>query len=214
MPANSRSNLAGSAIGLALVLVSEAVLGQNNCEGLLADPKDRIVDIVSSRHDELAGDAKEIERIIDDLVRPYFDFDYGSEQILGKYWKDASREQQQQFASAFYEYLVAGFGPLLIYFKPDTLVLEATCNRQEQLGQQLFVQDGVLTLNDGTQVSLHFVMHPTADGVEIFDIQADGNSQLVHFRSQFADDLQRDGLIALIAWLEKEAALLREQRGE
>jgi ABC-type transporter MlaC component len=196
------------------MLVSPMAPGQTSCDGLLAKPRDRIVDIVAARYDELAENLEEIDRLIDELVQPYFDFDYGSEQILIGYWENASAEEQRHFKEAFYEYLVAGFGPLLIYFKPDTLDLDRACSRHVLLGEELYVQDGVLTLNDGTQVSLNFIMHSSADGVRIFDIRADGNSQLVHFRSQFADDLRRDGLGALITWLEKEAALLREQRGQ
>jgi len=190
-----------------------ASFAQGDCDPFLARARDEVVRIVAERGASLAGDVETIYRIIDEQVRPYFDFGYGSSKLLTKYWDDAPPDQQSAFVEAFYNWLGAGYGPLLVYFDDGTLDLDASCLRSHYLDEEYVDQSGRLRLNDDSLVALNFVLHEVAGRLLIIDIRADGISQVASFRQQFESRLRREGLSAMIGWLEQEAELLKAQPG-
>ena len=196
-----------------IALLPTVSLAQSDCDPFLVRARDEVVRIVDERGAPLEGDADAIRRIIDEKVRPHFDLAYGSSKLLARYWDDATPDQRLAFVQAFYNWLVAGYGPLLIYFDDDTLELGTECLPSTRLDEVIVYQPGQLRLNDDSLVALNFVLHEDDGHLLIIDILADGISQVASFRQQFESRLRREGLGAMISWLEQEAELPNEQTG-
>ncbi len=105
--------------------------------------------------------------------------------------------------TAFYEYLVATYGDLLLYFKPETLRVLPFDGDPARSPARVHT---IITLNDGTEVDVDFVMIERDGEWRVADIEAEGVSYVRTYRSQFRVDIATDGLGSVIEWLEQKAA--------
>jgi phospholipid transport system substrate-binding protein len=158
---------------------------------------------IEARHAEFETEPLELYALVDDLILPHFDMARGCRAILAKYWDAASPAERDRFVEAFYNYLVASYGTALIYFNHDTLrVLPHDGNADTS---PVRVKT-VLTMYDGTEVDVDFVMVGAGDDWQVIDVVAEGVSYVKTYRSQFSVDIATDGLSNVLAWLTEKGA--------
>lgn len=199
---------------LLMTLGASSAFAQGACEQLIIDADDALVAAVEDRYETLSEDIDARYRLIDELLRPYFDLDFGSSMILYRYWDEATPEQRSRFSSAFYAFLVASFGHLVTEYRDDTLSVSEACKPFTRPWGNGFTlaADLKLTGDINETIRIGFVLREIDGQVRIIDIQHGGTSQTGHFRGQFLERLETEGLEPLVTWLEKEAELLREQQ--
>ena len=158
---------------------------------------------VAARRAELEGDHEAIAMLVDSAILPRFDMRRGSRAILAEHWDSASPADRDRFVTAFYEYLVAIYGDLLLFFKPGTLRVLPFDGDPAHSPARVHT---IITLNDGTEVDVDFVMVERDGDWRVVDIEAEGVSYVRTYRSQFRVDIAADGLGSVIEWLEQKAA--------
>ena len=158
---------------------------------------------VATRRAELTADHEAIATLVDTLILPRFDMRRGSRAILAEHWDSASPADRDRFVTAFYEYLVATYSDLLLHFKPETLRVLPFDGDPEHSPARVHT---VITLNDGTEVDVDFVMIRSEGEWRVIDIEAEGVSYVRTYRSQFRVDIAAEGLGSVIEWLEQKAA--------
>jgi ABC-type transporter MlaC component len=62
-----------------------------------------------------------------------------------------------------------------------------------------------VTLNDGTEVDVEFLMIGRDGDWQVVDVVAEGVSYVRTYRSQFRVDIATEGLASVIEWLEAKA---------
>jgi len=162
---------------------------------------------IATRRTELEADHEAISMLVDSLILPRFDMRRGSRAILAEHWDSASAADRDRFVTAFYEYLVATYGDLLLYFKPETLRVLPFDGDPARSPARVHT---IITLNDGTEVDVDFVMIERDGDWRVADIEAEGVSYVRTYRSQFRVDIAADGLGSVIEWLEQKAASVPE----
>src|SRR5699024_8056291 len=60
------------------------------------------------------SDPEKLHELVDRVVLPHFDFEYMSQLVLGRYWRQASSEQREQFMNAFKALLERTYGNSLL----------------------------------------------------------------------------------------------------
>ena len=163
---------------------------------------------IAARRDELENDREALAAVVDTLILPRFDMRRGSRAILAEHWDSASAADRDRFVTAFYEYLVATYGDLLLYFKPETLRVLPFDGDAAHSPARVHT---IITLNDGTEVDVDFVMIRGDADWRVVDIEAEGVSYVRTYRSQFRIDIAADGLGSVIEWLEQKAASVPAQ---
>jgi phospholipid transport system substrate-binding protein len=158
---------------------------------------------IAARRPELENDHEAIATLVDTLILPRFDMRRGARAILAEHWDSASAADRDRFVTAFYEYLVATYGDLLLHFKPETLRVLPFDGDAAHSPARVHT---VITLNDGTEVDVDFVMLGADEDWRVVDIEAEGVSYVRTYRSQFRVDIAADGLGSVIEWLEQKAA--------
>jgi phospholipid transport system substrate-binding protein len=158
---------------------------------------------VATRRAELEADHEAIAMLVDTLILPRFDMRRGSRAILAEHWETAAPADRDRFVTAFYEYLVATYGDLLLHFKPETLRVLPFDGDPSHSPARVHT---ILTLNDGTEVDVDFVMVERDGHWRVVDIEAEGVSYVRTYRSQFRVDIAVDGLGSVVEWLEAKAA--------
>jgi phospholipid transport system substrate-binding protein len=172
---------------------------------IVATTAAEIATAIATRRAELEADREAVNRLVDTLILPRFDMRRGSRGILAEHWDAAAPADRDRFVTAFYEYLVATYGDLLLYFKPETLRVLPFDGDAAHSPARVHT---VLTLNDGTEVDVDFVMVELDGDWRVVDIEAEGVSYVRTYRSQFRVDIAVDGLGRVIDWLEQKAARL------
>jgi phospholipid transport system substrate-binding protein len=158
---------------------------------------------IATKRAELENDRAAIAMLVDTLMLPRFDMRRGSRAILAEHWDSASPADRDRFVTAFYDYLVATYGDLLLYFKPETLRVLPFDGDAAHSPARVHT---IITLNDGTEVDVDFVMIGRDGDWLVADIEAEGVSYVRTYRSQFRVDIAADGLGSVIGWLEQKAA--------
>ena len=170
---------------------------------IVAGAADELATTIATRRTELEKDHAAIAMLVDKLILPRFDMRRGSRAILAEHWDSASPADRDRFVTAFYNYLVATYGDLLLHFKPETLRVLPFDGDAAHSPARVHT---IITLNDGTEVDVDFVMVGRDRDWLVVDIEAEGVSYVRTYRSQFRVDIATDGLGSVIEWLEQKAA--------
>jgi phospholipid transport system substrate-binding protein len=157
---------------------------------------------IEARRAELEADPRAIAALVDTLILPRFDMQRGARAILDEHWRSATPAERDRFVAAFYNYLVATYGDALLYFKPDTV--RVLPFRGDPADQPAHVRT-IVTLNDGTEVDVEFLMIGRDGDWQVVDVVAEGVSYVRTYRSQFRVDIATEGLASVIEWLEAKA---------
>ena len=188
----------------ALAAVAPGALAQTFAGNeIVAGTADELATTIAARRVELEKDHEAIAMLVDTLILPRFDMRRGSRAILAEHWDSASPADRDRFVTAFYEYLVATYGDLLLHFKPETLRVLPFDGDAAHSPARVHT---IITLNDGTEVDVDFVMVGRDADWLVVDIEAEGVSYVRTYRSQFRVDIATDGLGSVIEWLEQKAA--------
>jgi phospholipid transport system substrate-binding protein len=188
----------------ALAAVAEPTAAQTFAGNeIVAGTADELATTIATRRAELEADREAIATVVDTLILPSFDMRRGSRAILAEHWDSASAADRDRFVTAFYEYLVATYGDLLLHFKPETLRVLPFDGDAAHSPARVHT---IITLNDGTEVDVDFVMIGGDRDWRVVDIEAEGVSYVRTYRSQFRVDIAADGLGSVIEWLEQKAA--------
>jgi phospholipid transport system substrate-binding protein len=170
---------------------------------IVAGTAAQLATTIATRRAELESDREALAMLVDTLILPRFDMRRGSRAILAEHWDSAAPANRDRFVTAFYEYLVATYGDALLHFKPDTV---RVLPFDGDPGHSPARVHTVITLNDGTEVDVDFVMIGGGRDWRVVDIEAEGVSYVRTYRSQFRIDIAADGLGSVIEWLEGKAA--------
>lgn len=188
---------------LTTLLVGAPALAQSPAPSdVVADAAAELATTIATRHAELEGSHAAIATLVDTLLLPHFDMQRGSRAILAEHWNTSTPDERDRFVAAFYHYLVASYGDLLLFFKPATLRVLPFDGDPSTSPAHVHT---ILTLNDGTEVDVDFVMLESDADWRVIDIVAEGVSYVRTYRSQFRVDIAADGLESVIEWLERKA---------
>lgn len=202
LSANKQQSCAAALVA-ALLILPAAVAQPTAPDEIIRNTTEQIASTIEAHYAELAQDVHALYALIDEQMLPHFDFERGSRAILAEHWAPATVDQRLRFSMAFYNYLVASYGDLLIHFNHDTIrVMPFEGNVEEPLVNV----STILTLNDGTEVDVDFLMISTDGDWRIVDVIAEGISYVRTYRSQFRIQIATDTLESVIAWLNEKAA--------
>ena len=198
------SALRASAVCAVLALLSGHVDAQSRAASdVVADTAAELAATIEARRAEFEANPYALYALVDTLLLPRFDMRRGSRAILAEHWEATSEPDRGRFIDAFYNYLVASYGTLLLHFKRDTL--RVLPGEDDTATTPLRVK-AILTMNDGTEVDVDFVMLSTDDSWQVVDVVAEGVSYVKTYRSQFGVDIATEGLTSVLEWLELKAA--------
>lgn len=137
------------------------------------------------------------------LIRDRFDFALMSRWTLGRYWREATKDQQQRFIDLYSDLLEASYlGKIEAY----------TDEKVDYLDEQL--EDGraeVKTeiVTDTGNIPLNYRLSHEGDQWRVFDVVIEGVSLVRNYRSTFGEIARKDGIEGL---LKQVAAKVQEQQ--
>jgi len=157
--------------------------------------------------DELVQEGQEDQLVaeIDTVLSPVVDFDYISKQVMGKYYRRASKEQRVEFSGIFKTTLLKTYAKALVGFKIDKYEMVPPRKSSPDQSKQIVTVD--VFSADGTKYTLVYYMKKKDGDWRLVNAILDGSINIrLSFKNQFADLMERNkGDVGLVisTWKDK-----------
>jgi len=149
-----------------------------------------------------AGRVERLQPVLPDV----FDLAFMAEKSVGRYWKQASPEEQERLVSTFTRYIIANYAGRFSGW--DGQEFEVLGEEPSARGTML-VRTRLVDPN-AEDVSLDYRLRKTeTSGWKIVDVYLDGTvSELALRRSEYSSLIKREGFAALLAALDERIETL------
>jgi len=168
---------------------------------------DDVMSAIKSDKQLAAGDKQKALKLAEEKIIPHIDFDEATRLAVGRAWRQASKEQQQQLVTEFRRMLVRTYSNAISAYEGQTvkvLPLRMKPDDTDVTVRNQYVRAG------GKPVQLDYQMHKVGNEWKIYDIVAEGVSLVLTYRSEFDAVVKQqgiDGLIKTIAQKNEPAAV-------
>lgn len=161
---------------------------------------DKLQKLIADNHAKYRADLPAFYKVVDDTLVPHFDVRYIGQLVLARNWKTASEDQRTRFQIAFKNMLIRAYSNSMLD-NYDSVKAEWQPLRMAADTTDVTVNSKILR-KEGSPIAISFLMH-VADGQwRIYDILVENISLVSNFRAQFAAEIKKSGLDAVIARME------------
>lgn len=156
--------------------------------------------LIAANHVRYKADLKAFYAVVDKIVVPHFDQRYIAQLVLARNWKTASEDQRTRFQTAFKNMLIRSYANSLLD-NYDTVKAEWQPLRMAADATDVTVNSKLLR-QQGAPIAVGFQMHLTENQWRIYDILIENLSLVSNFRAQFAAEIKKTSLDAVITRME------------
>ena len=180
-------------------LVATTAQAQETPDVLIKQVTEDVLEIVRNDKDIQAGNTQKAIDLVDKKVLPHFDFLHMTALALGKDWRKATPQQQQQLTAEFKTLLVRTYSNALTGYKNQKVVykpFKMNAGETDVLVRTEVLQPG------SKAIQLDYSLEKKESGWKVYDVTVAGISLVTNYRDQFAQEVRNggvDGLIATVA---------------
>lgn len=153
--------------------------------------------IASAKADKLiqAGNQKRVLELVEAKILPYIDFQAMTARASGRFWREATPEQQHELAEQFRTLLVFTYSGALAQVKNETLEFKPL--RAGLNDTDVEVRTQVVRAR-GEPIPLNYAMQKRAAGWQIVDINVLGAWLVETYKGNFSAQVAKSGIDGLI----------------
>jgi len=146
-----------------------------------------------------AGDIKRVTELVETKILPYVDFQRMTSLAAGRFWRDATPDQQQQLSTEFRTLLIYTYSGALSQVRNETVEFKPL--RADPGDTDVEVRSQV-NMPRGEPVPLNYRVSKTPTGWKIYDINVLGAWLVETYKSSFASEISKGGIDGLIKTLQ------------
>jgi phospholipid transport system substrate-binding protein len=164
-----------------------------------------VIDAVKADRAIQAGDVGRITALVDAKVMPNVNFQRMTASAVGRYWRQATPEQQKRLQEEFKTLLIRTYSGALKEVRDQTVQLKPT--RASADAPEIVVRTEVR--GSGEPIQLDYRLENSTGSWKIYDVNVLGVWLVQNYRNSFAQEIGAngiDGLIAKMAERNKSAA--------
>ena len=167
---------------------------------LIRNSVQELVTLVRQDREIQAGNRQRILAVAQTKIVPHFDFVRMTRLALGRYWRQATPEQQQRLIKEFRELLINTYVAALseksyseykdftVEFEPFRMPPDATD-----------VSVDIAVKHPGRpSTEVEYSLLKTSDGWRVYDVKVAGVSLVINYRASFASQVRQGGIEGLI----------------
>ncbi|RVT86353.1 ABC transporter substrate-binding protein [Inhella crocodyli] len=187
--------------GLAVHLSGMAA-DNSTADGLVRQLSTEVVEAVKADKAIQAGDLGKIQALVDTKVLPHVNFKRLTASSVGRYWRQATPEQQERLQAEFRTLLMRTYAGALAQVKDQQLAFRPLRAAPEDT--EVVVQTQVR--GKGDPIQLDYRLEKTDKGWFIYDMNVLGIWLGDQYRSSFAQEISAKGIDGLIKTLAERNA--------
>lgn len=198
-------HVAAATLSLAVVVVAHAQAAKAP-DALIKEVSSDVLDAVKADKTIQTGDVRKVTALVDQKVLPYVDFQRMTASAVGRYWRQATPEQQKRVQEEFKLLLVRTYSGALAQVSSEQSV-ELKPMRSQPADDEVVVRTEIR--GKGDPIQLDYRLAKAGSSWKIYDVNVLGVWLVENYRNSFAQEIGAngiDGLIAKLAERNKAAA--------
>ena len=156
-----------------------------------------VLDTIKTDKNIQAGDTSKVIALVDSKIMPNVNFARMTASAVGRSWRQATPEQQKRLQEEFKILLVRTYSGALSEVKDQTINMKPLRSAPEDT--EVIVRSEVK--GRGDPIQLDYRMEKSATGWKIYDLNVIGVWLVETYRSQFAQEINANGVDGLITKL-------------
>ncbi|TDP62790.1 MlaC/ttg2D family ABC transporter substrate-binding protein [Roseateles toxinivorans] len=186
--------LAALALGVSLTAQAADITAP---DALIRQVSTDVIDSVKSDKAIQGGDVQKIIALVDAKVMPHINFQRMTATATGRFWRQASPEQQKRLQDEFKTLLVRTYAGALTQVKDQTISLKPLRASAEDI--EVVVRTEVR--GKGDPIQLDYRLEKSAGGWKIYDVNVLGIWLADQYKNSFAQEIGANGIDGLIKML-------------
>ena len=166
-------------------------------EELIKEVSTDVLNTLKSDKSVKQGDVAQIIALVDAKVMPHVDFQRMTASAVGRYWRQATPEQQKHLQDEFKVLLVRTYSGALAQVQDQTVELKPSRNPAD--AKEVVVRTEVK--GRGDTVQLDYRLAQATNGWKIYDVNVLGVWLVENYRNSFSQEIGASGIDGLIAKL-------------
>jgi phospholipid transport system substrate-binding protein len=160
-----------------------------------------VIDAAKADKDIQAGNTQKVLGLVESKVLPYVDFQRMTSLAAGRFWRDATPEQQKQLTNEFRSLLIYTYSGAISQIKDQKLDFKPL--RADPADTEVEVRSQVLQPR-GEPIQLNYRLEKTPNGWKIYDVNVLGAWLVETYKGNFAAEISKGGVDGLIKTLSEK----------
>ena len=187
-----------SLLALTTLLVAGApARAEQAPQALIEQVSTEVIDTIKADKAIQAGNLQKINQLVDAKVMPHVNFERMTSAAVGRYWRQATPEQQKRLQDEFKTLLVRTYAGALTQVRDQTVELKPM--RSQPGDKEVVVRTEVR--GKGEPIQLDYRLEKANSDWKIYDVNVLGVWLVEQYRNSFAQEIGSHGIDGLIAKL-------------
>lgn len=165
-------------------------------DALIKEVSTDVLDAVKADKTIQSGDVRRVITLVDQKVLPHVDFQRMTASAVGRYWRQATPEQQRRLQEEFKLLLVRTYSGALAQVSSEQTV-EIKPMRSQPADAEVVVRTEIR--GKGDPIQLDYRLAKAGDSWRIYDVNVLGVWLVENYRNSFAQEIGANGVDGLIA---------------
>jgi phospholipid transport system substrate-binding protein len=194
---------------MALTILGLGVIAQATTipspRDVVLDTSQRVLEALKNQQITVADDPEYFYGLADELIVPHFNFRRMSQRVLGKYWRQATDEQQVDFVNQFRQLLVRTYVTALYKYSAKDITnflqerIKVLPTNYPPEATRVNVKVLVEGQNGGPPINMILNLYLNKEKTwKVDDIQVEGVSLVTNYRATFYREIRAGGIQGLI----------------
>ncbi len=184
---------------IALATVSVAFTGvasaQEAPDALVKRISQDVINTAKADKSIQAGDTTKVIALVEEKILPYVDFQRMTALAAGRFWREATPDQQKALTEQFRQLLVFTYSGALSQVKDQTIEFKPL--RADPTDTEVEVRS-VVNQTRGEPIPLNYRVAKAGQGWKIYDINVLGAWLVETYKGTFASEISKGGIDGLI----------------
>jgi phospholipid transport system substrate-binding protein len=167
-------------------------------DALVRDLSNDVLNTIKADKELKSGDVDRVQKLIDEKVLPYVDFEKMTQLAVGRGWRQATPEQRTALTREFRTLLVRTYSGALSQVSDHEVQLRPF--RAQPNDTDVIVRTNVVA-SRGDPIQLDYRLEKTGAGWKIYDINILGVWLVENYKTQFASQINAGGVDGLVKTL-------------
>ena len=169
----------------------------NAPDALIKTVTQQVMDAIRGDKSIQQGDITHITALVNEKILPYTDFRRTTQLAMGRNWRTATPEQQNQVVEQFKMLLIRTYSGALAQVRDQQIQYKPF--RMNPDDTDTVVRSVVM--NNGQPIELDYRLYKTAQGWRVYDINVLGAWLIQAYQQQFNEQIQQHGIDGLVQFL-------------
>ena len=188
-----------SLLSVGMLAFASQAMAQEAPDALVKRISQEVVDIAKADKEIQGGNQKRVLDLVETKILPSVDFQRMTSLAAGRFWREATPDQQKQLTDEFRSLLVYTYSGAIAQIRDQRVEFKPV--RMEPTDTEVEVRSQVVQSRGGEPIQLNYRLEKLPAGWKIYDVNVLGAWLVETYKSTFAAEIGKNGIDGLIKTL-------------